>query len=77
MNRIASLRRAAKLSQRQLAERMAVRVETVSRWERGKNKISDEDKLTLASLFGVSVGFLMGWDEPNGGNGDNGESEVA
>lgn len=77
MNRIASLRRAAKLSQRQLAERMGVRVETISRWERGKTEIPDKPKLALASLFNVSVTFLMGWDEPNGGNGDSGESEVA
>lgn len=68
-NRIASLRKAADLSQRKLAELMNVTSRTVQRWESEETAITDEHKLALATLFGVTVGFLMAWDEPNGENG--------
>ncbi|HET6867725.1 MAG TPA: helix-turn-helix transcriptional regulator [Solirubrobacteraceae bacterium] len=75
-NRIASLRRAAKLSQSALADKMGVTPRTVQRWECGETTIPDSRKLALATLFNCTVGFLMGWEQPNG-NGDNGQERVA
>jgi DNA-binding transcriptional regulator YiaG len=66
-NRIALLRETASLSKADLAWRMNVSTRTVYRWEAGRVEIGDEQKLALSSLFNVPVGYLMGWDQPNGG----------
>lgn len=71
-NRVAELRQAQvpPMSPTGLADRLGVRERTVYRWERGESGIPDEKKLALAELFGVSVLWLMGWEEEgNGGNG--------
>lgn len=73
-NRIALLREAANLTRESLAERLGVTERTVYRWERGEVQIPDEQKLALSTLFSVTVGFLMGWEQlGDGENGDNAE----
>jgi DNA-binding transcriptional regulator YiaG len=71
-NRIAELRRASKLSARQVGLHLDTTERTIYRWERGEGGIPDDQKLALADFFGVTVGWLMGWE-----NGDNGERSAA
>lgn len=75
-NRIALLRNTQGLKHVDVASRIGVTERTVWRWEKGEVQIPDDRKLELAALFGVTVGFLMGWPEGNG-NGDNGERTAA
>jgi transcriptional regulator with XRE-family HTH domain len=70
-NRIAWFRRAEGLTLRQLAFRLDPSGEgpterTINRWERGESGVPDRWKLVLADVFGVSVPYLMGWDESDG-----------
>jgi transcriptional regulator with XRE-family HTH domain len=62
-NRLAEIRAAAGMSQAALARELNIDKSTIWRWEQGKRKISDDTKLRLAALFGVSVAHLMGWPE--------------
>jgi transcriptional regulator with XRE-family HTH domain len=69
-NRLARLREIQGLSRTDIASRLGVKSErTVYRWERGETPIPDDHKLALADLFGVSVTWLMGWDNHDNGNG--------
>lgn len=61
-NRLAELRHLASLSQAALARRLEVDAVTVWRWEHGRMNIRDEHKLALAEIFGVTPGYLMGWE---------------
>lgn len=70
-NRITLLRNTQGLKPVDVASKLGVTERTAWRWERGEVQIPDDKKLALASLFGVTVGFLMGWPEENG-NGDEG-----
>lgn len=36
---------------------------TVYRWREGKTAIPDTQKHVLAEYFGVSIPYLMGWDD--------------
>jgi DNA-binding transcriptional regulator YiaG len=70
-NRIASLRAASGLSRPDVAARLGLKSErTVYRWEIGESGVPDASKLALAELFGVSVAWVMGWED--GGDGDGG-----
>lgn len=73
-NRLREIRESVGLSARDLADRLGVHESTISRWETLKVCIPDERKQELAELFGTSVAYLMGWDEPNG-DGDNGNGD--
>lgn len=75
-NRLGEIRETLGLSQAAIAKHLGVHESTVSRWEADISQIPDERKQQLAELLGVSVSFLMRWDEPNG-NGHNGEEQVA
>lgn len=39
---------------------------TLYRWETGRQPIPDEDKHSLAELFGVTVAWMMGWESSPG-----------
>lgn len=62
-SRLTELREASRLTKRSLAGLIGVHGSAISDWESGKLSIPDEHKTHLADLFGVSVAFLMGWDE--------------
>ncbi len=47
---------------------MRVSERTVYRWEAGEVAIPDQKKLDLADLFGVSVIWLMGWEDQTEGD---------
>ena len=58
--KISILRRDSGLSQDELAERLNVSRQSVSKWETG-SALPDSDKiLALAELFDVSTDFLLG-----------------
>ena len=57
---IAALRKAAGMSQGDLAERLFVVRQTVSKWEKGLSAPDSDMLVKLAEVFGVSVGELIG-----------------
>ncbi len=64
--RVAALRKAAGLSQEQLAERLDVSRQAVGKWERGEAVPDLEKTVRLARVFGVSVDSLLGLEAPEG-----------
>ena len=63
MNRLKELRKEKKLSQKEIAKEMSISEKTLSRWENGESQIKPEKAQQLADYFGVSVGYLLGYDE--------------
>ena len=63
MNRLKELRQEKKLSQKQLAENIGVHYRTLQNWENGESQIKPEKAQQLADFFGVSVGYLLGYDD--------------
>jgi transcriptional regulator with XRE-family HTH domain len=64
-NNIAALRKKVKMTQKELADHLGAAQTTVSGWERGAYEpdISQLDK--MASIFDVTIGYLMGYEETN------------
>ncbi len=58
--RLKELRKASKMTQKQLAERLFVDQTSVSYWETGKTKPDFDKQIELAKLFNVSLDFLLG-----------------
>ena len=58
-------RKAAGLTQEQLAEAMGVTVGAVSKWESGATTPDLSSILELAALFGISVDVLLGYQLQN------------
>lgn len=54
------LRKKAGLSQNDVADRLFVTRQAVSRWERGETVPETETLLALSRLFGVSINTLLG-----------------
>lgn len=64
--RLKEARKAANLTQVQVAKYIGINQNTYSYWENGKTKIDSESLQKLASLYSVSVDYLLGNDEaPN------------
>ena len=63
MNRLKELRQEKKLSQKELAENIRVHYRTLQNWENGESQIKPEKAQQLADYFGVSVGYLLGYEE--------------
>ena len=57
--RIAALRRAAGLSQGELAEQLQVSTSAVGMYEQGRREPSVETLVALARTFGVTVDYLL------------------
>lgn len=62
MNRLKELRKEKKLSQKEIAKEMNISEKTLSRWENGESQIKPEKAQQLADYFGVSVGYLLGYE---------------
>lgn len=63
MNRLRELQRAKKLTQQELADIAEVSKRTIQNWEDGTSNIKPEKAKKLADYFGVSVGYLLGYDD--------------
>ena len=63
-SRIRELRKARKLSQEELAERLHVVRQTVSKWEKALSVPDADMLLELCKVFGVSAGQLLGEEIP-------------
>ncbi|SCA90049.1 Phage DNA-binding protein [Streptococcus macedonicus] len=65
MNRLKELRKEKKLTQKELAEETDIPYRTLQRWENGESQIKTYKAELLADFFGVSVGYLLGYDDNN------------
>ena len=65
MNRLKELRQEKKLSQQELAKNSGVHYRTLQNWENGESQIKAEKAQELAEYFGVSVGYLLGYEPEN------------
>lgn len=63
MNRLKELRKEKKLTQKELADYLGINEKTISRWENGESTIKSDKAQELADYFGVSVGYLLGYDD--------------
>lgn len=72
-NKIRELRNENLLTQKDLAEKLFVSAQAVSRWEKGEVEPSIETIKQMASIFSVSVDELLGVEEPH--NSDMAERE--
>ena len=58
--RLKELRKASKMTQKQLAELLFVDQTSVRYWETGKTKPDFDQQIELAKLFHVSLDYLLG-----------------
>lgn len=63
MNRLRELQRAEKLTQQELADIAEVSKRTIQNWEKRENNIKPEKAKKLADYFGVSIPYLLGYDD--------------
>lgn len=62
MNRLKELRKSRKLKQYELADEVGIHVRTLLNWEKGVSDIKTDKAQQLANYFGVSVGYLLGYE---------------
>lgn len=62
MNRLKELRQKKKLTQQELADIFDVSKRTYIYWENGESQIKPDKAQQLADFFGVSVGYLLGYE---------------
>lgn len=58
--RLKTLRKEKKLTQKELAEQIGISQKSYSHWETGKNEPSFENLINLADLLEVSLDCLLG-----------------
>ena len=63
MNRLKELRQKNELSQKEIAEILGFSLRSFQRMENGESQIKPEKAQQLADYFGVSVGYLLGYEE--------------
>ena len=63
MNRILDLRKAAGMKQMDLAARMNVTQQALSRYEKGERDIGTEEIRRLCGIFGVTADYLLGFSD--------------
>lgn len=64
-NRIRELRKARKLTMKQLGEAVDLAESTISQYETGKRQPDNETLLKISEFFGVTVGYLLGVEHNN------------
>ena len=62
MNRLKQLRKEKGLTQQEVADEIGVTKRTYIYWENGENQIKTNKASQLADYFGVSVGYLLGYE---------------
>ena len=63
MNRLKELRRQKKQTQKELGLELEIPLRTLQSWENGESQIKPEKAQQLADYFGVSVGYLLGYND--------------
>ncbi|MCE2244410.1 helix-turn-helix transcriptional regulator [Streptococcus thermophilus] len=63
MNRLKELRQSKKKTQQEMADIVGVTKRTYIYWEQGERQIKPEKAKVLADYFGVTVGYLLGYDD--------------
>lgn len=63
MNRICELRKAAGMKQLELAARMNVTQQALSRYENGNRDIGPAEIRRLCEIFGVTADYLLGFSD--------------
>lgn len=63
MNRLKELRKEKKQTQKELAQDFGVALRTLQSWENGESQIKPDKAQQLADYFGVSVGYLLGFEQ--------------
>lgn len=66
MSKLRKLRKAKNMTQSELAKKIKVSEKTISRWEKDKTLMKANKAKELADLFGVSVGYLLGYIDDSG-----------
>ena len=61
-NRIKECRKAAGMSQKYVSVTLGIAGPSVSNWESGKTKPTNDNVVKLAALFGVTADYLLGLD---------------
>ncbi len=62
MNRLKELRKRDKITQVAFAKDNGIPLRTLQSWENRENQIKPEKAQQLADIFGVSVGYLLGFN---------------
>lgn len=77
-NRLLEYRKANGYSQEELAERIGVSRQAVSKWERGEASPDTDNLIALAALYRVTIDEMInGSDEPQGAGNDNNEENTS
>lgn len=63
--RLKEVRKSCGLTQKEVAERVGVNQNTYSYWENEKTHIDSSSLKKVADIFGVSVDYLLGGEQPN------------
>ena len=63
MNRLKELRKEKGLSQVAFSQEIGIPLRTLQSWENGESQIKPDKAQALADHFGVSVGYLLGYEE--------------
>ncbi|MBF0818966.1 helix-turn-helix domain-containing protein [Streptococcus acidominimus] len=63
MNKLKELRKANKKTQQEVADFMDMTRRGYQKWENGESQIKPDKAQALADYFGVSVGYLLGYEE--------------
>ena len=66
-NRLVQMRKAHGYSQEELAEKLGISRQAVSKWERAESSPDTDNLIMLAKLYGVSLDELLGNDKANEG----------
>jgi len=64
-NNIAAERKKVGMTQKDLADNLSVAQTTVSGWERGAYEPDTSQLDKMSSIFDVTIGYLMGYEESN------------
>lgn len=65
MNRIKELRLNKKLNQKELADIVNVKQNTISNWELGVTEIDNNNLIKLSDFFDVSIDYILGKNSIN------------
>ncbi|SUO76264.1 helix-turn-helix domain-containing protein [Streptococcus pyogenes] len=65
MNNLRNLRKESNLTQDELSKIIGVNLRTLQKWENGESSIRKKNAEKLSEHFGVSVGYLLGYETDN------------